>query len=81
MMVSTVTSMETDMSDIKKGDVIQITDLEHKWFTCLAIADDIKTWGVQAYVIVPDSNGTNLAYIRLKSNEFNKIGKAMYQCG
>lgn len=62
------------------GDIIQITHESHSWYPCLLIVDEVKEWGVQAYVIVPNSNdGTEpagRAYNRIKNEDFVKVGTA-----
>lgn len=58
----------------KKGDIVQITNIEHTWFPCLIIVDDIKSFGIQGYAICP---GEGEAYIRLKKEDYSKVGKAI----
>lgn len=59
---------------IKKHDVIQIHP-EHSWGGCLAIVDEVKRWGVQAYVQIPLKGS---AYIRLEHGLFEYVGKAVF---
>lgn len=56
-----------------KGDVIQINE-NHKWKGCLAVVDEVKSWGVQAYVPVPQDGN---AFIRLMHGDYEYIGKAI----
>ncbi len=69
------------MSGIKEGDIIQITREDDPWFPALLIVDEVKSWGVQAYVIVPNSNDGSSkpgnAYRRLKAELFEKVGVAV----
>lgn len=61
-------------------DVIQIAP-PHKWGGCLAIVDEVKSWGVQAYVPIPNNDGTppGNAYIRLNNGDFESLGvKAIF---
>lgn len=66
--------------DIVSGDIIQITDVLHPWFTALLIVDEVSNWGVVAYVVVPKSNKgdepPSLAYNRLQWEMFVKVGEA-----
>mgnify|MGYP001577521367 CR=1 FL=1 len=64
---------------MNSGDVIQITNEDHHWFPCLLIIDEVKSWGVQAFVIIPNNerNTPNAtAYIRLSYADFEVIGPA-----
>ena len=49
---------------VKKNDVIQINERcgNKGWIGCLMIVDEVKSWGVQAFVHVPMKG---YAYIRL----------------
>ena len=61
------------------GDIIQIVPAHH-WARALAVVDEVKPWGVVAYVIVPHNDGTGgAAYIRLRSVDFERIpAKAVF---
>lgn len=67
------------MSDLKAGDVVQITDPTHHWYPSLIIVSEPKAWGIQGYAIIPtngeESNGQ--AYIRLKHGGYEYVGKAV----
>lgn len=58
---------------MEKHDVIQITDEKDKWYGSILIIDEVKSWGVQAYVVVPLQG---LAYYRIENEKFEVIGKA-----
>lgn len=62
------------------GDIIQITKTDDPWFPALLIVDEVKSWGVQAYTILPQSNDGSEkpgnAYRRLKFELFEKVGVA-----
>lgn len=64
----------------KAGDIVQIVNEKHPWFPCLLIVDEVKSWGVQAYTLVPRSNdgseSVGRAYNRLKSEDIEKVGVA-----
>ena len=63
------------MAVIEPGDVIQI-ELDHKWQACLAVVDEVRPWGVLAYVLIPENDGRvpGAAFIRLKTGEFISLG-------
>ena len=73
------------MSEIQRGDVLQIVDDKHHWYPALVIVDEVKSFGCQAYMIHVTSNRTDkpnpLAYIRLKDIEYEKIGEAVILAG
>ena len=63
---------------IEKNDIVQITEVEHPWYPALLIVDEVKVWGVQAYVNIPMSNEDNgllsQAFNRLENGSFEKVG-------
>lgn len=63
------------MEKAKKNDVIQINEKcgNKSWMGCLMIVDEVKSWGVQAYLHIPMQGD---AYLRLKHEEYDVIGKA-----
>ncbi len=68
---------------ISTGDVIQITDKNDKWFPCLLIVDEVKGWGVQAYITIPtnDEKQNGNAYYRIEYGKFEKVGSAKILAG
>ena len=58
---------------MEKGIIIQITEA-HEWVGCLAIVDEVKSFGCQAYVEIPLQGS---AYIRLNTSDFEVVGKAI----
>lgn len=60
------------------NQIIQITDPAHHWYPALAVIDDVKEWGVRAYVwvVTNTSNQSGQAYIRLKNEVFEVVGQA-----
>jgi hypothetical protein len=63
---------------LEKDEIIQIVP-SHKWGGCLAVVDEPKSFGCQAYVTVPDAESSGRAYIRLNWDEFEKLGiKAIF---
>jgi len=68
---------------LQEGDIIQITDADDKWFPCLLIISEVKSWGVQAYITIPRNDGEPLgnAYYRIANDKFQKVGVAEYYAG
>ena len=62
-------------NNVKKNDVIQINEKFKGtgWIGCLMIVDEVKSWGVQAYLHVPMQGD---AYLRIKHEEYDVIGVA-----
>ena len=62
--------------DVSKNDVIQVVEGvgNGSWTGCLMIVDEVKDWGVIAYLHVPMQGD---AYLRLKHGEYEVIGKAV----
>jgi hypothetical protein len=60
--------------DIQVNDVVQVVP-EHKWGGCFVHVTEIKNWGIQGFVQIPIQGS---AYIRLKKEEFEKIGTAIF---
>ena len=63
------------------GDIVQITDPSHPWYPALLIVDEVKSWGVQAFALIPKSNNGSepvaLAYNRLKFEAIETVGRAV----
>lgn len=61
------------------GDIVQIVP-HHKWGGCLAVVDDVRAWGVVAYVRLPHNDGSPAgdAYTRLAWADFQAVGKAVW---
>ena len=69
---TSITGKPADMSAlIEKDDIIQIAP-DHKWGGCLAIVDEPKSFGCQAYV--PSLDGSGAVYIRLSHGEYEPVG-------
>lgn len=63
------------------GDIIQITNETHPWYPSLLIVSEVKAWGVVAYALIPTSNDNSkpvgLAFNRINSNDYEKVGSAV----
>lgn len=61
------------------GDIVQITEPDHHWYPCLVIVSEVKSWGIQGYLSIPQDNNGNVAnaYIRLINEVFEPVGKAV----
>lgn len=55
-------------------DVIQATESANEWSGCLFIVSEVLSWGVSAYMKVPNSG---LAYVRLTHEQYEIIGEAV----
>lgn len=66
-----------------RGMIIQITDETHHWYPALLIVDEVKSWGVQAYAIVPEGGrspkSTVVAPIRIETGRFQVVGASAVQ--
>ena len=62
------------------GDIVQIIEEKHPWFPCLLIVSEVKSWGVQAYALIPSANDGSSppgsAYNRLTNEQIKKVGTA-----
>lgn len=67
---------------IEENDLIQVNeDGPEHWFRCILVVDEVKSWGVQAYCVIPSVRGrpSGDAYMRLKWEEFDVLGaKSMF---
>ena len=66
--------MQGIQMEVESGSIIQANENAGDWCGCLLIVDEVKSWGVQAYMMVP-KKGT--AFIRLNNDEFDLVGKAV----
>lgn len=66
---------------MNQGDIIQITDSTHAWYGCLLVVDEVRAWGVTAYLSIPRSNDgsepAGTAFNRLNNGTFEKVGAAI----
>ena len=67
--------------DIRAGDVVQIIDPEHPWFPALMYVSEVKPWGIQACVLMPEGNAKGShcgrAYNRLDHGTYQRVGRAV----
>jgi hypothetical protein len=63
---------------MERGDIIQVTDETNRWYACLLVVDEVKPWGVQAYITIPtnDDEPNGNAFYRIENGKFEKVGKA-----
>lgn len=57
--------------DIKRGSIIQANERAGDWCGTVLIVDEVRNWGVQAFVRIPMQGD---AYIRLRSDQFEVLG-------
>ena len=55
---------------LKRGDIIQANENAGEWCGTILIVDEVKSWGVQAFVHIPTSGD---AYIRLTPEQFENL--------
>ncbi len=64
--------------DYTQNDIVQITDETHPWFPALLVVDEVKSWGVQAFAFVIQSNDGSKpvarAYNRIEFSSIEKVG-------
>ena len=65
------------MTKLKRGSIIQANENAGAWCGTVLIVDEVKSWGVQAFVHVPMKGD---AYIRLTPEKFEILsnGEAVF---
>ena len=63
---------------VKVNDVIQLDPAQSPWGPLLCIVDEVKSWGVRCYVLLPDQRNAppNRMYLRVEVGTFVVIGPA-----
>jgi hypothetical protein len=56
------------------GDIVQIVDKKERFYPCLLIVTEVKSWGIQGYLHVP---GKGQAYYRIGNGKFVVVGHAV----
>lgn len=62
------------------NDIVQITDPDHAWYSCILIVSEVKSWGVLASVYRPTSNDNHniITYLnRLEYRQIRKVGHSI----
>ncbi len=59
------------MTELKRGSIIQANENVKDWCGCVLIVDEVKSWGVQAFLHIPYQGD---AYIRLTNDSFDVLG-------
>ena len=59
---------------IKVGAVVQVNEKQETWSGCTVIVDEIKPFGVQAYLKFPMRGN---AYVRLNWDEIEYVGPSL----
>jgi hypothetical protein len=63
---------------VEPGDLIQVNEAGPPlWFRVILVVDEVKSWGVQAYVTIPGARGSvpaGDAFMRLEWSEFDLVG-------
>lgn len=66
----------TDMarSPLVPGDIVQVLSQENLiWVGCLFIVDEVKSWGIQGDLTIPDKGDI---WVRLESKDIIWVGRA-----
>lgn len=65
------------MNELKRGSIIQANENAGDWCGTVLIVDEVKSWGVQAFVRVPMKGD---AFIRLTPEQFEILsnGEAVF---
>ena len=65
------------MNELKRGSIIQANENAGDWCGTVLIVDEVKSWGVQAFVHIPMKGD---AFIRLKPEQFEILsnGEAVF---
>jgi hypothetical protein len=58
------------------GELVQVNETLPHWFRCIVTVDEIKPWGIQGFVTMPEAPNRRAgdAYIRLEWREFIRLG-------
>ena len=56
---------------MKRGDIIQANEKAGDWCGCVLIVDEVKSWGVQAFLHITMQGD---AYIRLREDQYDVLG-------
>lgn len=61
------------------GDVVQVDIQSGDAFAgCLVVVEEIKSFGVQGYALIPDRDGPKLAYYRATTKQIAHVGTATW---
>jgi hypothetical protein len=67
----------SESKQVAVSDLIQVNEEgPMNWFRCILVVDEVKSWGVQAYAIIPQARDKTSAdaFMRLSWNEFDTLG-------
>lgn len=64
----------------EKNDVIQLQPEMSQWGALLCIVDDVRTWGVQCYALIPEKRGEvpSRMYLRVQHEGYVVVGPAYW---
>ena len=63
--------MKRTNMELKRGSIIQANENAKGWYGTVLIVDEVKSWGVQAFVHIPMQGD---AYIRLTPDQYEVLG-------
>lgn len=67
---------EDGSAAIEEGDIIFCTRSRDIFAGCLMFVDEVKSWGVQAGMVLPDGSAT---YVRFNNSEFIRMTDPFYR--
>lgn len=63
--------MPETQNNLEVGSIIQANENANDWCGCVLIVDEVKPWGIQAFLHIPMQGD---AYIRLRHDQFDVLG-------
>lgn len=58
------------MSELKRGSIVQANENAGEWCGSVLIVDEVRAWGIQAFMHVPTEGDT---YIRLRHEQYEDL--------
>jgi len=59
---------------MEKNQIVQVINPEHHWYAALVVVDEVKSWGIQGYLTIPQQGQ---AFIRLENKDIEVVGQAV----
>lgn len=60
--------------DFERGDIAQITQAGHYWRGVFVVVDEVKNWGIEGHMLIPQGREVGMAPIRLAYDEIERVG-------
>ena len=66
------------VSELRVGDIVQVTDERPGLLGALLMVEEVKAWGVQGYIHhVASFEESARIYLRLEHHRFERVGRAV----